>query len=423
MKRERQQSRSLVARLCAFLPLALIVFIIIQANNESYISITSTNITGSIPYLSALLANGNAPQSSGGGTTSLALASLTREKGSVIFTCPDGRTGLHIVHTRYLINQANAGLLFTASRLYLSETFMVPSLSSQTSKDFVLYASYDPKLSKAALQAFKDTLDIVPVHSVLSPEASTNEMALGFRNLAEKLADIEPRVREVDLFVTSRLDVDDAAHVGAVKAIQKYACSPSASSSDSAANNTKENNVKEGDHSVNNVNISPVRVMYILNGTLWFPNRDPLGALRVPRPDFKIYKNLAVMQSMIFSGSDFISKCKIDVYSYPHYKPQALEKLKFPNCPPFNFDVNKDVERWSPPPGQFGWLYSKTTSSWTSGQLDHKKSSLVTKTDAEALENSFAVSKGQLAVANLMFAGFAREAAGLFEGNSNLQLE
>jgi hypothetical protein len=402
--------------------LALIVFILIHATNENYIGSASINITGSIPYLSAILANGNAALSGGGGTIPLALASQTREKGSVIFTCPDGRTGLHIVHTRYLINQANTGLLFTASRLYLSETFMVPSLSSQTSMDYVLYASYDPKLNKAALQAFKDTLNIVPVHSVLNPETSTNEMALGFNKLAEKLEDIDPRVRDVDFFVTSRLDVDDAAHVGAVEAIQEYACSPSSSSSSSVTKRAKDINAKEAEHS-QIVNISPVRVMYILNGTLWFPNRDPLGALRVPRPDFKIYRNLAVMQSMILSGSDFISKCKIDVYSYPHYKPQALEELKFPNCPTFNFDVNKDVERWLPPPGQFGWLYSKTTSSWTSGQLDHKKSSLVTKMDADALEKSFALSKGQLAVANLMFVGFAREAAGLLEGNSDLQLE
>ncbi|KAH7619341.1 hypothetical protein Ndes2526B_g06310 [Nannochloris sp. 'desiccata'] len=421
MKRERQQLRSLVARFCALVPLALIVFIINHATDENYISNTSTNITGSISYLSAILANGNAALGIGGGTIPLALASQPREKGSVIFTCPDGRTGLHVVHTRYLISQANAGLLFTASRLYLSETFMVPSLSRQTSRDYVLYASYDPKLSKAALQAFKDTLDIVPVHAMLSPETSTNEMAFGFHELAEKLADIDSRVHEVDLFVTSRLDVDDAAHVGAIEAIQKFACSSSSSST--ATNSAKDNNLSDAENSKRLKNISPVRVMYILNGTLWFPTRDPLGALRVPRPDFKIYKNLAVMQSMILSGSDFISKCELDVYSYPHYKPQALEELNFPDCPTFNFDANRDVERWAPPPGHFGWLYSKTTSSWTSGKLDHKKSSLVTKMDAEALEKSFAVSRGQLAVANLMFAGFAREAAGLLEGNSDLQLE
>jgi hypothetical protein len=299
---------------------------------------------------------------------------------------------------------------------------MVPSLSSQTSKDYVLYASYDSKLSKASLQAFKDTLDVVPVHSVVNAETSTNEMALGFNELAAKLEGIDPRVRDVDLFVTSRLDVDDAAHVGAVQAIQKYACSPSPSSSSSTTSSSATGDKKDGNNNVVS-KISNVRVMYILNGTLWFPTRDPLGALRVPRPDFKIYKNLAVMQSMILSGSEFISKCKMDVYSYPHYKPQALEELKFPTCPKFTFDANKDVERWAPPQGQFGWLYSKTTSSWTAGQLDHKKSSLVTKMDAQALEKSFAVSKGQLAVANLMFAGFAREAAGLLEGNSDLQLE
>ncbi len=384
MKRERQQ-RNLIARVCKLVLLPLIILLAISKTNKKIISNSGVSYLSSLVSTAAFSKNGN--------------SSSQPPKGSVIFTCPDGKTGLHIVHTRYLISQANAGLLFTASRLYLTETFMVPSLSSQTSRDYVLYASYDPKLSKAALQAFKDTLHTVPVHSVMNAETSTNEMALGFNQLAERLAETDPRVRDVDFFVTSRLDVDDAAHVGAIEAIQKYACSPSTSE------------------------VSNVRVMYVLNGTLWFPNRDPLGALRVPRPDFKIYKNLAVMQSMILSGPGFISKCKIDVYSYPHYKPQALEELKFPDCPLFSFDAKKDVERWAPPEGQFGWLYSKTSSSWTAGQLDHKKSSLVTKMDPAALETSFAFSKSQLAVANLLFAGFAKEAAGLLEGNSDLQLE
>ena len=417
MKRERQQRR-LVARLCALVPLALILFILISATAENRIPSSNTSITGSTSYLSTLLANSNAVLGGFGVASTLSPTSSQPQKGSLIFTCPDGRTGLHVVHTRYLISQAHAGLLFTASRLHLMETFMVPSLSSQTSKDYVIYASYDPKLGKAALQAFNDTLNLVPVHSVLSPETSTNEMALGFNELADKLAKVDPRVRSVDLFVTSRLDVDDAAHVGAVEAIQEYACSPPLSSSTSTDASNNKNTVTS-----QNMGVCNVRVMYILNGTLWFPNRDPLGALRVPRPDFKIYKNLAVMQSMILSGSDFISKCKMDVYSYPHYKPQALEELKFPNCPDFSFNVDKDVERWAPPSGEYGWLYSKTTSSWTAGQLDHKKSSLIANMDANALEKSFAVSKGQLAVANLMFAGFAREAAGLLEGNSDLQLE
>lgn len=288
---------------------------------------------------------------------------------------------------------------------------MVPSLAAQTSKNFVLYASYDPELSNATVQSFKDTIALIPVHSIYNPETSTSGMALGFKELTERLATEDPRVKKAELLVISRLDIDDGAHVGAVEAIQQHACS---SPSGEPSNVTSSSGIS---------NPSNVRLMYITNGTLWFPTRDPLGVIRVPRPQFKIYRNLAVMQSIILAESTFLASCRIDVYSYPHYKPQALETMTFPSCPEFEFRAERDVHRWAPPPGEFGWLYSKTTSSWTAGQIDHKKSSSVVPMDIEALQRSFAIDKAGLAVANLMFTGLAKQASALLEGSTELALE
>ena len=361
------------------------------------------------------------------------LDSASRSKGSVVFTCPDGRHGLHVVQTRFLISQADVGLLFTASRLHLMETLMVPSLATQTSKNFVLYASYDPNLSNSTIVAFKDTLELIPVHSILNPESSTNSMALGFKELTERLRNLDPRVENAKIYVISRLDVDDAAHVRAVEAIQQHACShpentklisqKSNNGGGDMSNIGNDNSIGDAPSDQLEAKQTNVRVMYITNGTLWFPTRDPLGVLRVPRPIFKIYRNLAVMQSMILTGAQFIASCQLDVYSYPHYKPQALEGMQFDSCPKFEFNAERDVHRWSPPRGEYGWLYSKTSSSWTAGQIDHKTSSTIVPMDIEILQKSFGIDKAALAMINLMFTGLAKEASSLLEGNTELELE
>jgi hypothetical protein len=74
------------------------------------------------------------------------------------FNCPDGRRGLHVVHTRFLCGQANSTATFINARLLLMNTFFARSLAAQTAHSFVVLASYDPGLGVATRRALEQTL-------------------------------------------------------------------------------------------------------------------------------------------------------------------------------------------------------------------------------------------------------------------------
>ena len=413
-----QQSQRRPRHLFTALPLFLLALVVLLYHRNHTVAAATTD-TESIYRVNGDPSSSSHHNDNDDGTTTTTTTKPSR--GSVVFTCPNsGKIGLHVVHARFLISQADAGLLFTASRLHLMETFMVPSLAGQSSLDYVFYASYDPKLSKNALQAFIDTVELIPVHAVLNPEGTTTEMALGFEELVKKLAPVDPRVKDAEIFAISRLDVDDAAHVESIAAVQEYACEGGGSDGNDSRQGKESEEEKEKEPTLRNV-----RLMYVVNGTLWWPSKDPFGTMRLPRPDFKIFKNLAVMQTMILSGKEFLHSCRMDVYSYPHYKPEALQGTKIEQgCPGgFEFNPKTDVFRWGPPVGEFGWLYSKTLSSWTATIFDHRKSSLATDFDVEAVQRSFNIDKATLATANLLFAGFAKEEPGLLQDNSELKIE
>jgi hypothetical protein len=271
----------------------------------------------------------------------LAEASASSSSPGIVFECPDGRLGLHVVHTRFLISQAKATLLFSASRLQLMETFLLKSLRAQTSQRFVLYAAHDPKLPAVTLQPFLDALRSLGARAVIHAERTT-AMELGFAALVDQLSAADPRVRNAELFVTSRWDLDDAAHVGAVEGVQALACGGGGEGAGQA-----------------------VRVVYLAStGALWFPSasKGAYGEIRTPLPSFKIYRSLAIMQSLILSGAALLRTCPLNVYSYPHWKPQALEKMRVEGCA-FDFSAERDILHWAPPAGELSWLYVKTVRS------------------------------------------------------------
>jgi hypothetical protein len=331
-------------------------------------------------------------------------------KPSIIFTCPDGRIGLHLVHTRFLIGQSSATPLFIASRLALLRTFLVPSLNAQASQNFVFYASYDPKLSDAASQAFTYTLDSLKAAHVIASKQDVPEngnWTLNFSSIAAKLHSIDPQVEGVDLFITSRIDADDAAHFDAISSIQNYACSGGAHA-DSASRR------------------DAVRLAYLQKGELWFPSgKDEYGTAGVWKTGKGVddlYRVLAIMQSMILSGKNFVQKCsgKLDVYGLRHYQPEDLETVKIDGCK-FKFSARKDVLYWNPPDGHIGNLYVRTASSWTrdKGDLQYGKRPV----HVEDLEKSFGISPAVLAATNLLFAGFQKEAPELVSANGAVEIE
>jgi hypothetical protein len=330
---------------------------------------------------------------------------------SIIFTCPDGRTGLHIVHTRFLIGQSSATPLFIASRLALLRTFLVPSLNAQTSQNFAFYASYDPKLSDAASQAFTDTLDGLNAAHVVTLKqgvpAKGNWGALNFSSVAAKLHSIDPRVKDVDLFITSRIDADDAAHFDAIASIQQYACSGGANADGPSRRDA-------------------VRLAYLQQGELWFPSgKDEYGTAGVWKSGKDVddlYRVLAIMQSMVLSGKKFTSTCsgKLNVYGLRHYQPEDLETVKVDGCK-FKFSARKNVLYWNPPEGHIGNLYVRTASSWTrdKGDLQYSKR----PANVLDLEKSFGVTPATLAATNLLFAGFQKEAPELLVAKGAVEIE
>lgn len=214
----------------------------------------------------------NTSPASATATASTAAFATTNIKASaepdILFTCPDGRRGLHIVHTRFLVSQAKANLLFQATRLQLMNTFLIPSLQSQSCKKFVLYASHDPGLSKNIVSAMKAALKLTKIHVFTNLERHP-AMALNYSQIAIKLKEYDSRVDTIDIYITSRLDIDDTTHVGSVEAIQNYACSGREKVV------TKENSINDEENSLEKTVFQeppPIRVAYIQGGQLWFPS-------------------------------------------------------------------------------------------------------------------------------------------------------
>lgn len=350
-------------------------------------------------------------------------------RSPILFTCPDGRLGLHIVHTRFLVSQAATNLLFQSFRVQLMHTFFLPSLAAQSARSFVLYASYDPALSPALVTAMHDALTLTGVHVTTAAEVAT-AMGRGYAALAAELAELDPRVNDVDLFVTSRLDIDDTTHVGSVEAVQAFACD-GGSGGGGKRGAAKGKDSKDGP--------PPVRVAYVQGGQLWFPSAKaarPYGDTAVWKTWREgvyddIYKFLAIMQSMILSGNEFIRRCEgLDVYAYPHYRPEALGNGSVavpPGCPPFAFKPdlkrsNRYMLLWDPPVGDVGNLYVRTQSSWTHDKIDlhHKRPAAA---DADVLARSFGIPPGSLAAANLLFAGFEARTGDVLLNNSDIPIE
>jgi Putative rhamnosyl transferase len=256
MKHPKQQPRSRVGYLIALNVILITLWINLRPGHGTSPT-TATATTATVASSS---------------TATTTTATKACAKPDILFTCPDGRRGLHIVHTRFLVSQAKANLLFQSTRLQLMHTFLLPSLRFQSSKKFVLYASYDPDLSENVVSAMESALKLTEVHVLINPERHT-AMALNFSEIALKLKEFESKVDKVDIYITSRLDIDDTTHVGSVEAIQKFACS----GREEKNLGGKDNGDGEGSVNIETVvqEPPPIRVAYIQGGQLWFPSKKP----------------------------------------------------------------------------------------------------------------------------------------------------
>jgi hypothetical protein len=175
------------------------------------------------------------------------------------FTCPDGRIGLHVIHMPLLLGQTmekGAAGVFMAGRMIMFRDFSLPSLARQTNQNFVAYVSYDPDqdsaFTKAAHEALKTQLH--SNNNIKDKDSSGNSPApaaaaaaafvyipdnpryfinkpdkmLAFPRVANVLSENQivsrKDVKSVSLYITSKMDSDDAVHSDAVRLIQQEAC-------------------------------------------------------------------------------------------------------------------------------------------------------------------------------------------------------
>lgn len=312
-----------------------------------------------------------------------------------LFSCSDGRRGMHIIHTRFLLGQYNASATFIASRLLLLSTFFVPSLNAQTSSNFVVITSYDSRLPPSAIESLRAELNKVKVpvlmhnHSVDSIGRSNNAAILSYSTMVPMLLTagvLQQDALPLDFYITSRMDADDAIHVKSVHGVQNIACD---------APNHKNYGLQ---------------VAYIRAGLLWAPSPRPssmFGEVAPPEPEPRY---LAILQSMITGRG--MHKCPLNVYSHQHMQPYTLSNMSAPRVPgcPFVFRCARNIHIWEPPEGQWGSLYVRTATSSTRDKI---KTSLTAWEPAQVdmLRRNFGLENSKLLMVNMVFAGLEREAA------------
>jgi hypothetical protein len=162
---------------------------------------------------------------------------------SPFFTCPDGRRGLHVIHMPLLLGQTmenGAAGVFMAGRMIMFRDFALPSLARQSNQNFVVYVSYDPDqdsaFKEAAQEALKTQIQGIKnnssafVYVADNPKYFINkpDKMLAFPRVANVLVENQIVSRKdsksVTLYLTSKMDSDDAVHQDAVGYIQQEAC-------------------------------------------------------------------------------------------------------------------------------------------------------------------------------------------------------
>ena len=317
-----------------------------------------------------------------------------KSRTAPLFICNEGRKGLHVIHTRFLLGQYEANTTFIASRLMLLSTFFVPSLNAQTTSNFIVIASFDSRIPVAAIESLRAELRHLKVPVLLHSQSaeslgrSNNAAVLSYSTMVPMLITAGVLTQDVlplDFYVTSRMDADDAVHIQAVQGVQNIACSA-----------PNHRNYK-------------LQVAYIRAGSLWTPSPEPSSmygevAVQDPEPRY-----LAILQSMIAGRG--MEKCPLNVYSHQHMQPYTLGNVsdtQIPGCP-FIFRCSRNIHIWESPEGELSSLYIRTATSST---RDKNKTSTAAWQPAQInmLRHFFGLDESKLLVTNMVLAGLEREA-------------
>ena len=329
--------------------------------------------------------------------------------GPLLFTCPDGRKGLHVVHTRLMLNMVEARGArgtFRASRMLLFKDLSLPSLARQTAQNFLYYVSYDHAQDFPFLESCYDILtdQLVNGASLLYlPERGFQftvkaHQMLAFPRLVNLTIEFGLATREemesVQLYISSRLDNDDAGNLESLKMTQDEACS----TLNSDLNNR-------------------VLLTYMEPKYFWLPDPgSPYGRMAtvptdVPEAMLKRLKRAMLyrplMQSLSIEASLLHCYNAINCYSHYHYQPQYILYTRNTTDCPFLFNFSHNVRILRPPNGAVGGLYSRTSGSWYAERNNRGYKFL--DFNEKALDDC-GITRGDLASTNLMLSMLSAEA-------------
>ncbi len=331
-------------------------------------------------------------------------------KSELLFTCPDGRKGLHLVHTRLMLNMITARgakSTFRAARMLLFRDFSLASLARQTVQNFVYYVSYDHAQDFPFLESCLDILKYRMIHGasfLYLPERAFSytvkaHLMLDFQRVKGLLVEhdlaTEEELSEVQLYITTRLDSDDAGNVDSVRLTQKQACS-------AVGPKLKDR----------------ILLTYIEPKLFWLPDsRQPFGQLAtVPSEgvsaadmwsNVRAMRYRPVMQSLIIDKTLLHCTTAINCYSHYHYNPSYIVYARNDSDCPFVFDWNHNYYLIEPENHAIGGLYSRSPGSWYAEK--NNKGYDYLEFDAKALSDC-GVDPGELASTNIMMGMLFHEA-------------
>jgi len=323
------------------------------------------------------------------------------------FRCPDGRRGLHVVHVRLLLGLTLAkgvnGTYLSTRELFFRD-FTLPSLTRQTSQGFVLYVSTDINQDEAHMQSVKDMLADRVIHGAkwiyLAEQGwlSKTDTMLSHSRMVDVLSAngiASPGdLKNVDIYLTTRIDADDAGHVTILEQSQAEACS-----------------------FISSAERNKILIMYPNPKLFWLPSsHSPYGILAdingnaTEKEKELMQFGLSVkplLQSMAVDKSLLQCGIQINCYSHRHYRPWEIEFQNNLSCP-FTYSNEYNWINVAPADGSTAALYARSVGT---SYFHHDSDSgyTILPFDIE-VPKSMGIKPSELSTLNLLMSHLAEDA-------------
>ena len=329
------------------------------------------------------------------------------EEDAPFFKCPDGRRGLHVVHVRLLLGLTLAKGVngtYLATRELFFRDFTLPSLARQTSQGFVLYVSTDINQDSSHIQSIKDMLSDHVIHGakwLFLPERgwlSRTDSMLAHSRMVDVLSAhglaLRRDLENVDIYLTTRIDADDAGHVTILEQSQAEACS-----------------------FISSAKHNKILIMYPNPKLFWLPSsQSPYGLLadinsNTTEKEMELQKfGLSVkplLQSMAVDKSLLQCGIKINCYSHRHYRPWEIELQNNLSCP-FTYSNEYNWIDVAPAYGNTAALYARSVgTSYFHRDSDSGYNFLPFDID---ITKSMGIKPSELSTLNLLMSHLAEDA-------------